>query len=142
MHKWTEPTFQPLIGKRVICIPIVDVRKMGQIYKVTAAPITISRACEGCRITGMLPTCFFGSVMHKGMAVGEVLAYATEIELLTKSSKRMIQLRKYQTIAIQAAYKLVAWLLLPVWWNAGLKTRTTICCRQLLMHKVYCSLPS
>lgn len=88
--KWTESAvFQPLSGKRVVLYPdagmLAKWEEKAVILRNNGIDATVSRACEG-----LLDNWDIADVLlrerhvQKGMAVGEVLAYATEIGVINQ----------------------------------------------------------
>lgn len=88
--KWTESTvFQPLIGKRVVLYPdsgmFAKWEEKAAILRNGGVDVTVSRACEGLPDNWDIADVLLRERhAKKGMTVGEVLAYATEIGVINQ----------------------------------------------------------
>ena len=88
--KWTESViFQPLAGKRVVLYPDAGMfakwEEKATILRDGGIDATVSRACEGLPHNWDVADVLLRERHAKrGMAVGEVLAYATEIGVINQ----------------------------------------------------------
>lgn len=88
--KWTESAvFQPLIGKRVVLYPdsgmFAKWEEKSAILRHGGVDVTVSLACEGLPDnTDIADVLLRERCAKKGMTVGEVLAYATEIGVINQ----------------------------------------------------------
>ena len=88
--KWTgSAVFQPLIGKRVVLYPdsgmFAKWEEKAAILKDSGVDVTVSRTCEGLPDNWDVADVLLRERhTQKGMTVGEVLAYATEIGVINQ----------------------------------------------------------
>lgn len=88
--KWTESAvFQPLIGKRVVLYPDTGMfakwEEKAATLRSNGVDVTVSRACEGLPDNWDVADVLLRERhAKKGMTVGEVLAYATEVGVINQ----------------------------------------------------------
>lgn len=88
--RWTERAiFQPLSGKRVVLYPdagmLAKWEEKAAILRSNRIDVTVSRACEGLSDNWDIADILLKERhAQKGMTIGEIIAYANEIGVLSQ----------------------------------------------------------